>query len=184
MDRAYLDGLTEHLMRQGVEIDSGLSDAEVDQVERSFGFRFPADLRAFLQHALPASDGFPDWRSGPDPPPREKLAWPLDGLLFDVEHNAFWLESWGHRPSRLADAFDIAHGAVAEAPTLIPVSIHRYLPDEPGLAGNPVLSVCQSDIIVYVNDLASYFQAEFDAPLPARSSNSPRPIRFWGQLVG
>jgi len=39
----------------------------------------------------------------------------------------------------------------------IPVYSHRYLPSEPKATGNPVLSVHQTDIIYYGNDLASYF---------------------------
>lgn len=184
MNPEYLDGLVEHLLRHGVEFGPSLSDAEVNQVEQAFRFRFPGDLRSFLQHALPISDGFPDWRSGAAQTLKERLAWPLEGLLFDVEHNAFWPNSWGRRPSRLADAFDVARRAVSEAPSLIPVYCHRYLPAEPGLAGNPVFSVYQTDIIRYGNDLASFFLAEFGAPDPPWTARSPRQIRFWGELAG
>jgi hypothetical protein len=184
MKTADLDGLFEHLMRQGIKLGPGLSGTEVAQTERSFGFCFPTDLRMLLEHALPVSDGFPDWRSGDDRMLRERLAWPLEGLLFDIEHNAFWMESWSTRPSRVADAFDVARRAVAEAPTLIPVYSHRYLPAEPRLAGNPIFSVYQTDIIIYGTDLASYFHAEFGAPLPGWAAKMSRPIRFWNGLVG
>jgi hypothetical protein len=36
-----------------IEFDAGLTDAEVAVTEARFGFRFPPDLRAFLQTALP-----------------------------------------------------------------------------------------------------------------------------------
>lgn len=184
MDREYLDGLVEHLIRQGVDFRPGLSDAEVVLAEQTFGLRFPPDLRSILQHALPVSDGFPDWRSCVNPELRERLAWPLEGLLFDVEYNAFWMEIWGSRPARLDDAFDLARLAVAEAPVLIPVYSHRYLPTEPMLPGNPVLSVYQTDIIVYGNDLASSYHAEFGAPIPHWAGRAPRTIRFWSRLLG
>ena len=41
-----------------VEFDAGLTDAEIVAVECKFAFRFPPDLRAFLQTALPAAQNF------------------------------------------------------------------------------------------------------------------------------
>jgi hypothetical protein len=42
-----------------LEFDPGLTDAEVIAVERRFGFKFPPDLREFLQTALPRGPEFP-----------------------------------------------------------------------------------------------------------------------------
>src|SRR5436190_13969950 len=39
-----------------------LTDTEVTAVEAQFHFRFPPDLRAFLQTALPSGEKFPNWR--------------------------------------------------------------------------------------------------------------------------
>src|SRR4051794_40981771 len=68
-----------------VELDSGLSDAEVERTEQQFDFRFPPDLRAFLQAALPRGAQFPDWRSGDAGRLRDWLDVPRRGILFDVE---------------------------------------------------------------------------------------------------
>lgn len=138
----------------------GLSDAEVRDIEGRFAFRFPPDLRWFLQQGVPTGDAFPDWR-GVEESIRERLRWPLDGMCFDIEHNGFWLPAWGERPKELEAAFAIAERAVADAPKLIPIYIHRYLPDRPHAAGNPVLSVYQTDIIHYGADLSDYFRREF-----------------------
>jgi hypothetical protein len=64
MDLAYIRGLVAHLQRRGVRLGRGLTDAEVERVERRFGWLFPEDLLMLLQYALPTSKGFPDWRSG------------------------------------------------------------------------------------------------------------------------
>ena len=45
---------------------------------------------------------------------------------------------------------------LAQAPTLIPIYGHRYLPAGNGTHGHPVLSVYQTDIIFYGTDLADY----------------------------
>src|SRR5207302_6554224 len=117
---------------------------------------FPPDLRSFVQHALPVSGSWVDWRGCLEATVRERLEWPADGICFDVEHAGFWLDDWGPRPERLEDAFAVVREQVARAPRLIPICSHRYLPDEPLMAGNPVFSVHQTDIIHYGFDLASY----------------------------
>ena len=83
---------------------------------------------------------------------------------------------------------------VAKAPRLIPILSHRYMPDDPPLAGNPVFSVYQTDIIYYGYDLASYFESEFPGGQEGRPGGGiyqpdvfrkqPRPIRFWDEIVG
>jgi hypothetical protein len=70
------------------------------------------------------------------------------------------------------------------APRLIPIFGHRYLPAEPEIAGNPVFSVYQTDIIYYGVDLRRYLSCEFgglDYALANR--DEPRRIRFWADLV-
>src|SRR5262245_51609259 len=83
-----------------IEFDAGPTDAEIRETEERFGFRFPSDLRELLQTALPRGQRFPDWRSGDEEELREWLAEPRQGILFDIEHNGFWLEEWGCGPDR------------------------------------------------------------------------------------
>jgi hypothetical protein len=101
-------------------------------------------------------------------------------MLFDIEHNVFWDNMWGKRPSDPHAANAIAAKAVSEAPKLIPVFSHRYLPAEPAESGNPVLSVYQMDIIVYGANLADYFEREFLKPALCCDVKS-RPIRCWSR---
>ena len=56
--------LVEQLRDRAVAFDTGLTDTEVEAAESRFGIRFPPDLRAFLQTALPRGESFPDWRTG------------------------------------------------------------------------------------------------------------------------
>jgi hypothetical protein len=162
-----------------INFDAGLTDAEVALTEARFGFRFPPDLRAFLQTALPRGPRFPDWRSGDEAALRDWLDMPRQGVLFDVEHNGFWLEEWGPRPGPVEEALRVAGELVAAAPRLIPVYSHRMMPDDPHLAGNPVFSVHQTDIIHYGFDLADYLRNEFGLPSREPWPERVRPIRFW-----
>lgn len=162
-----------------VEFAAGLTDAEVATAEARFGFRFPPDLREFLQTALPRGPRFPNWRSGNEAALRDWLDLPRQGVLFDVEHNGFWLDEWGPRPGSVEKALRMAGELVAAAPRLIPVFSHRMIPDEPHEAGNPVFSVHQTDIIHYGFDLADYLRHEFGLPGREPWPERVRPIRYW-----
>lgn len=194
MDTEYINRLVDKLRRWNHVVTAGLSDSEVAGVETRFGFHFPPDLRSFLQQVLPVSGDWVDWRNGSTEGIRQRLAWPLDGMIFDIEHDAFWLELWGRKPDALADAIEVARREVARAPTLIPILSHRYMPDDPPLGGNPVFSVYQTDIIYYGYDLTSYFENEFSEGAngwhvsgeyrPDAFWQQPQPIRFWDEIIG
>jgi hypothetical protein len=170
------------LRDNSVEFEAGLTDAEIAAAEARFGFRFPPDLRAFLQAGLPCGSDFPDWRDGDETALRGWLDLPLRGIRFDIEHNGFWLDEWGPRPASLSEAQRVASELVTAAPRLIPVFKHRMMPSEPYLPGNPVFSVHQTDIIYYGVDLRDYLIHEFLAredvgvwPIP----ETVRRVPFW-----
>lgn len=176
------------LRKRGVPLAPGLTEPELARAERMYRFSFPPDLRALLALALPlprpGGPRFPDWRNGDPAVLAGQLDWPFEGIAFDIEHNAFWWSGWGTRPPLLADAIAVARAAVAEAPRLIPIAGHRYLPSEPCVAGNPVFSAYQTDIIYYGLDLRRYFACELGAIDHAEAvRGEPRHIRFWTALV-
>ncbi|GAA0454400.1 hypothetical protein Ade02nite_02830 [Paractinoplanes deccanensis] len=161
-------------------IGPGLTDAELSSLEQEFGFTFADDHRAFLAAGLPAGRGWPDWR-GPDRDAlRERLAWPVEGVLFDVGANNFWYERWGPRPPAIEDAVVAARRYLLTAPRLVPLYAHRFLPA--GLSGHPVLSVYQTDIVYYGTDIADWLHREFG--LGAASRAEPRAtVGFWRDLL-
>ena len=171
------------LRARGIAFDDGLTDSEVAAAESSFRFRFPPDLRSFLQTALPNGRQFPNWRSGDESALLDWLDLPRQGVLFDVEHNSFWLDEWGKRPTSVVEAKQIAEQLVATAPRLIPIYQHRMMPDDPHMDGNPVFSVHQTDIIVYGTKLWDYLSHEFlmteDEQDEWTVPSGTRPIVFW-----
>jgi hypothetical protein len=179
-DAPYQFGVIEHGSPvHRVDFDAGLTNEEVATCEQRFGFRFPPDLREFLQTGLPRGPQFPDWRAGDEAALREWLDLPRQGVLFDVKQNGFWLDEWGSRPATADAAMEVASALVQAAPRLIPVYSHRMMPDEPHLPGNPVLSIHQTDIIYYGFDLADYFRHEFGLSGREQWPAVVRPIRFW-----
>ncbi|GAA1317437.1 hypothetical protein GCM10009647_047270 [Streptomyces sanglieri] len=164
------------------EIGPGLSEQELDAVEARFSFTFSADHRVFLAAGLPhGSRSWPDWRNGDPEDLAERLSQPVEGVLFDVEHNGFWHPAWSPRPAETSDALQIARSELATVPQLVPVYSHRYLPGTAGECCHPVLSVHQTDIIIYGNNLTDYVRHEFTgraSGLPVRAT-----VDFWSYFV-
>jgi hypothetical protein len=186
-----LTTVLEAMQKKGVPFESGLASSEIETIENRYGFRFPPDLRQFLSAGLPVGDDFPNWRTGEikrGPDSRsivDMLDWPTEGICFDIQNNGFWMQDWGPKPDALDDAFQVARSIVKQAPPLVPVFSHRFLPAEPLAAGNPVLSVYQTDIIYYSADLASYWIRQFELPTvgEGNGNESPRRIRFWSDMI-
>ncbi len=158
----------------------GYTAAELERAQALFRLTFPPDLVALLRDRRPV--GGPDWTNEADI--RSRLAWPYEGLMFDVEHNVLWWGEWGERPTDAAERAEVLRDVVARAPMLIPVFSHRYLPATPGRAGNPVFSVHQSDVILYGANLEDYLEREENGwgcrPWP----QAIREIDFWSELSG
>src|SRR5690242_1425799 len=78
-----------------VTLEDGLTDAEFAHVEGDLGFEFADDHRAFLAAGLPAGPLWPNWRAEGRRSLQKRLQLPLDGILFAVEWNNFWVDGWG-----------------------------------------------------------------------------------------
>lgn len=161
-----------------VQIDAGLSDAEVQEIEARYAIIFPPDLRALFSIGLPVGSvapeppregeyrgatpsEFPNWRHRDETKIRERLTWPLESALFDVRVANFWLRTWPARPESLDGALAVASEQIAKVAPLVPIYAHRYIPSIPDEARNPVFSVYQTDVIYYGADLEDYFEDEF-----------------------
>ena len=170
---------------------SGYSEDELIEIQRRYNLRFPPDLADIYRErrSVIPGDGF-DWIKTPRMQIERMLAWPLEGMLFDVENNVFWLSEWGERPTKKSAREEIVRAAIAAAPKLIPVFGHRYIPEEPHEHGNPIFSVYQTDIICYGVNLAFYVRAETRGYLPIEPLDAPdlapplRRIRFWSFFIG
>lgn len=205
------DGMSHRGFQTGTRWTCDLADADIDALERAWDLRFPPDHRLFLrtlhathppQQGVGYGDddelvpytcaGFYHWHAKADEI-RAALADVFAGLLFDVEENRLWRDSWGPRPHAADERRAALQTALAAAPRLIPVFGHRMLLAEPCRAGNPVLSIHQSDIIVYGHDLRTYLLSDFSGDLDLADDDfGPEPhdrtdlsqIPFWGELIG
>lgn len=174
-------------------ISPGLTDAEFARIENSYGFQFADDHRAFLSAGLPISSptsvagrptpgSWPDWRNGDPDELRARLAWPIEGVLFDVEHNEFWYDAWGDRPSAPNAAVAMARSQLSQVPVMVPVCSHRYLPAGRGTHGHPVLSMWQTDIVTFGANLDEFVQYAYGGERPTDASLTAI-VPFWRELL-
>lgn len=162
-------------------LSPGLTDAELDRIEDEFAFRFADDHRAFLAAGLPSGRGWPDWRTPDRPALRDRLAAPVEGVLFDVAHGEFWYGGWGPRPQPDDEAVEKARRYLMTVPRMIPLYSHRYLPA--GLTGHPVLSIYQTDIVLSGNDLGDWMAREFGVGTASEVAGRRPSVPFWRDLI-
>ena len=85
-------------------------------------------------------------------------------MLFDIEFNEFWKKCFGPKANDIKENKKIAfleNASNETVPKLIPVNGHRYVPWFPDIMDVPVISVYQTDIIFYGDNLEDYFKREF-----------------------
>lgn len=187
MTAEQIKELIKNLKTRNVEFDKGLTEEEVLGITERFDFNFPPDLKQFLTTSLPISKNFYNWRKALISKDEADLinsmiAWPLQGMLFDVESNDFWYEKWGEKPTSLDMQFEVAKQYYQTYPKLVPIFSRRYISSEPNIEGNPVFSIYQMDIIYYGYDLATYFANEFHFSLSDNFDLLDRPrnkVDFW-----
>ncbi|WP_128101513.1 SMI1/KNR4 family protein [Paenibacillus sp. DCT19] len=179
--------IVERLKKHNILLDSGLSQYEIAKIENTFNIQFPPDLSELLRSVLPISKGFINWRDSTEGNVNsifDRLNWPLEGMLFDVEHNSFWYDGWGVRPIDLNEAKELCKFKYLEVPTLIPIYSHRYVPANPLECGNPIFSVHQTDIIYYGENIEEYFKVEFkDKSYNKMNYEKIKYITFWSEIV-
>lgn len=155
---------------------SGFTMSELERAQERYCLNFPRDLIDLFLDRRPAR-GY-DWDIE-DRRIRDMLEWPIRMLLVDVEHG-FWWPDWGDRPSSPNDRQDVVQGALATKPRLIPLLGHRFVPETPSTAGNPVFSMYGFDTIYYGSNLVEYFTNEFEGK---HALGPVRHIPFWSDIV-
>jgi hypothetical protein len=98
-----------------------------------------------------------------------------------VQHNAQWYPSWGPRSAGASEALAAAPrtGTQDDPRLLAPL-----LPAGPGTCGHPVLSIYQTEIIVYGTDLADYIDHDFAGRDSISADWTPPPmVPFWSDFL-
>jgi hypothetical protein len=161
----------------------GYSQTELDDVQARWGLRFPPDLVELLLKRRPLIDWGDcfDWVTAEPDVIKKALAWPFEGYWARVRDAGYWWPEWGEKPESASEQRARLRNIFDDAPRLIPLAGHRYIPEEPNESGNPVFSVFGADIIYYGTRLSDWLERETGGgrtPWP-----SVKEIRFWSQAV-
>ena len=182
------DRLIAKLKEKEVEFECGLNEDEFSIIEKMYDIKFPPDLRTFLSSGLPISNHFINWRDVSESNVEKiktVIEWPLRGMIFDIEHNAFWYDAWGEKPTSIEDAIQKCKEEYAKVPKMIPICSHRYIPSEPLEENNPIFSIYQTDIIYYGENITKYLEIEFRMKKYQEIDfDVIKEIRFWSDIVG
>lgn len=161
----------------------GMTDEEIDSVEKKYDVRFVPEHRQFLKilHAVDRKeisehedDGIVNKSESPfyynwhtdDKEVREMLDWPYREILRDVlAPKGVWPESWGEKPESAEEKIWIFDEWFRKTPKLLPLTSHRFLVSDETLVDRPVLSVWGADTIVYAWSLKHFLLNEFSGEL-------------------
>ncbi|MBC1804877.1 SMI1/KNR4 family protein [Listeria booriae] len=171
------------LKKKKVKLAPGLTEDEIRKCEEIFDIKFPAALKNLLKEVLPISKEFINWRDHSKRNVlriKKRLDWPWEGIVFDIEENDFWVQSWGVKPDLVTERIRVAKEKYDVAPKLVPIYSHRYMPE----GSEQVLSVYQTDIIFYGTTLLEYFQIELDwKPYDRMDFENIKAISFWTEIM-
>ena len=168
-----------------IDVADGLKEEEFKLIEDIYGISFPTELRELYKQVFPLSKGFYDWRNtSPNNVNRikEAIRRPFDDLkkcISEVE----WNENWGNEPESIDVRDKIIIEKIINAPKLIPVFSHRYIPQIEG-ENVPIISVHEVDIICYGINLNDYLEVEFGNKQQSNVDYSQiREIPFWSDIL-
>lgn len=186
-----IEKLRKILENKGIEINEGLTDEEFEKIESFYNIKFPQVLRILYKAFLPNLYNWRDFSEDNVNKIKNYLAMPIEGIIFDIEYNNFWLDCFGEKTGDKekdkAKALEYMKNAKEEdLPKLIPIYSHRYVPSFPDNIDVPILSVHQTDIIYYGRNIEDYFEHEFDSNYKAEQESADTGIiqvPFWSKLV-
>ena len=155
--------IIDSMKQAGVRFSAGLTDDAITKIEEFYEIRFPDSLKCFYQTALPIFADDPTFPDDFSPFPRwddfspenvaairQRMRDPYEWLKRDIARG-FWLPAWGEKTTE--ELFE-------NAPVLIPIFLHRYMPVLSGTKV-PVISTVGRDTICYGLTLEDYLLREF-----------------------
>ena len=176
------------LRQKGVQLDDGLTSSEFGRIRDELGLVPPPDVRQFLSTVLPVGSYYPNWRGDLSGVHNLFIEPIVPHFIFHVQHNVFWCDDWGDRPTNTNDAVSLAQSRLETVPRLFPLGDTMYLkgvPCTPDQSGNPVFSVRGSDVLHAGRNIVEYLTWLSEPPETVADDPTPvfcddyRDIPFW-----
>lgn len=174
------DIIINQMKKRGVRFSTGLTNDAVAEIEKNYEVRFPGSLKEFYKIALPISMDniefsiFPRWNNFSTDNInfiRQRMNIPYQWLRKDIE-KGFSLSIWEEKT--IDQLFE-------NAPKLIPIFAHRYMPIIEGVDDPPIISTVGRDTIYYGHNLIEYLEIEFSGK--TINTNKFSYIPFWSEII-
>lgn len=172
------------LKKQGIILEDGLNNEEINQAEATYDLKFPNCLKELLMMVLPVSKGFYNWRDFTE----DNIKNIKDAInrpqtdLYDMASEVYWCDDWGGEPDEKASIEEIRK-RLEKAPKLVPIYTHRYMPML-NIERIPIISIHGVDIIYYGKNLIDYMEIEFGGKeQDAIDYGDVEYIPFWSDLM-
>lgn len=176
------------LKAKEIKFTEGLTESQIHIIEETYNITFPESLRKFYSIGVPFSedeDYFPRWTDFSDEniaKIKERIEAPIKRLSFNIKRN-FWLANWGERPESEEERIDKFMKTAMKAPKLIPVYLHRYIPQLEDANDPPVISTVGQDTVYYGSNLEEYLQNEFLNSECFSVNDTCTHIPFWSDII-
>ena len=171
------------LEKKNILFDVGLSEMEIGNIQKKYDFQFPRAYITFAKIGLPISTGFYNWRDFSIKNVeyiKQTMKLPFENICENIQ-DVYWCDEWGPEPDG-TDRSDKILKKIKEAPKLIPIYGHRFMPmlqvDDP-----PILSICGADIIYYGKNLKDYLACEFLGQKHDPILKNYLRIQFWSEIM-
>ncbi len=141
--------------------------------EHHYGIAFGDDHRALLSLAVPTDEGWVDWRHGDEAAIRRQLAWPLDGVVWELLNSEVWPGVLGASPRsgrrRARGARSRAPGSVAPLGPPLQAALPTGSPRAGGLPGVLRLATRRQPLRRRPGELSDPRAASSNAPRTPRA---------------
>ena len=177
------------LKDSGIKFDAGLTQNEFEKIYEIYDIKFPLSLKSFLTTALPVSDGFYDWRdfsSGNVTKIKNMMQHFYEFVKrasFEeyIPNNTYSPDQWCKisREQRV----EVVAELYKNAPKIIPVCSHRFMPEMNDDNDPPVLSIYYDDIVYYGRNLQEYLLHEFCGVDIPKYISEYKNVPFWTDMM-
>ena len=179
-----MDQIKRMLIEKKIKISNGMSEKEIKKVEKIYQIVFPKDYKEMLKEFVLDCNNWRDISEKNISYLKDKINAPIEGIIFDIENNGFWMNEFGNKPKNIQERVNIFLKYIEKnnIPKLIPILNNTYMICDEN-SEYPIVSVIQKDIIILSNNLINYFEQKLNISKQNELYFRNIKIPFWSNII-
>ena len=179
-----MDQIKRMLIEKKIKISNGMSEKEIKKVEKIYQIVFPKDYKEMLKEFVLDCNNWRDISEKNISYLKDKINAPIEGIIFDIENNGFWMNEFGNKPKNIQERVNIFLKYIEKnnIPKLIPILNNTYMIGDEN-SEYPIVSVIQKDIIILSNNLINYFEQKLNISKQNELYFRNIKIPFWSNII-